>query len=968
MSKFDLFKDFVNTILSKGYNIYAIAIQEIWDIPQPSLVEIPGFKFIYKCRISTRGGGVGFYIKNNISHKILNNLSYFEENSFECLTVEIRVKSRKYVLSTIYRPPSSRYSTTADYNDQFITNIDTHLSNLASYNKNSLVFLDSNVNLLALNSNTCVARYFETLYSNGFSNLIGKATRIKNASFSLIDQILAKVDFKCNSGTLITDFSDHFTNFCYIDTNDSSSRPGFRFVRSFTKSAVDRFKGALQNLNWYDVTECDEVNNAFNLFWEKFYSLYLLHFPLKKVKFNRNIHKINNFMTSGILTSRSTKNLLHKKALLNPGLHYEKYKTYRNIYNRVVKLSKQITLNEQFKKYQRNPKKTWDLLKETALGTKPNNEITEIFDEDRYLNKPEEMANSFNRFFSTIGTTIRDNIPQFSKNPTDFIPEYDPNKPKLSFERVGPIWLSDVVKSMPNKSSTDLDGLSIKILKQIIDRISVPLVHIFNLSFDTGVFPEKLKESRIVPIFKTGDPKSCDNYRPISLVNTISKLLEKIVSIKLTNHLQLNKLLHKHQYGFQRGYSTEHNLLQVVNFVANSLNSGKYCIGVFIDLKKAFDVCSHNILLEKLARLGVQNNELRWFESYLCDRKQKVDVQGCLSDELTLNISVLQGTTLGPILFLCYINDIFNASNLATFLFADDTTLLAENDNLQDLISYINTEMKKIANWLIVNKLALNLSKTKYIIFRTRGKKIPNDIDPVVVNQNELHKEEDPDLITTIERIYNDSPITENRSFKLLGVYFDEFLSFDKNTDVLCAKLSRANFFLRRISHTISLKSLRCLYFALFHSHLIYCLNISSCTSQSNLNRINILHKKAIRIINRAKYNAHTAPLFKQSSILPFDMQVKYNKLMLMHSIRYNYCPSSLNDIFTVNANNNDHNLRHVEDFIVPHPRIELFKKLPHYTLTETWNKSGDLIYYNNKITFMYALKYELTQENQDVT
>ena len=125
------------------------------------------------------------------------------------------------------------------------------------------------------------------------------------------------------------------------------------------------------------------------------------------------------------------------------------------------------------------------------------------------------------------------------------------------------------------------------------------MAHTFNLSLDQGIFPEKLKECRIVPIFKSGDPKICDNYRPISLVNTLSKILEKIVTLKLTNHLQVNDLLYKHQYGFLRGKSTEHNLIHVVNYIANSLNNGKYCIGLFLDLKKAFDVCDHSILLKK---------------------------------------------------------------------------------------------------------------------------------------------------------------------------------------------------------------------------------------------------------------------------------------------------------------------------------------------------------------------------------
>jgi hypothetical protein len=186
-----------------------------------------------------------------------------------------------------------------------------------------------------------------------------------------------------------------------------------------------------------------------------------------------------------------------------------------------------------------------------------------------------------------------------SKDPASYIPDYDPNKPKFEFDIPGPVHIIDIVKSFDSKSSVDIDGLSLKFLKSIIHEISVPLAHIFKLSLENGVFPDKLKYSRVVPIFKTGDARLCDNYRPISLVSSLSKILEKIVAVRLTNHLQLNDLLYKHQYGFQRNMCTEHNRVQVINFITNAINNGKYCIGVFLDLKKAFDVCSHEILIKK---------------------------------------------------------------------------------------------------------------------------------------------------------------------------------------------------------------------------------------------------------------------------------------------------------------------------------------------------------------------------------
>ena len=224
-------------------------------------------------------------------------------------------------------------------------------------------------------------------------------------------------------------------------------------------------------------------------------------------------------------------------------------------------------------------------------------------------------------------------------------------------------------------------------------------------------------------------------YRPISLQNSIAKILEKMVATQLVNHLEINNLLFKHQYGFMRGKSTEHNLLHVTNTIGKALNEGKFCIGLFLDLKKAFDVCSHEILLMKLKKLGVSGTALKWFKSYLSGRSQQVDIQGNFSSPKDINISVLQGSILGPILFLCYINDLPNATELMLFLFADDTSGLITGDNLPELIAKMNIEINKMANWFRANKMALNISKTKYIIFH---KKFNLTENAIVYDENEL--------------------------------------------------------------------------------------------------------------------------------------------------------------------------------------------------------------------------------------
>jgi hypothetical protein len=215
------------------------------------------------------------------------------------------------------------------------------------------------------------------------------------------------------------------------------------------------------------------------------------------------------------------------------------------------------------------------------------------------------------------------------------VPIY-PNVTNLNLDLIGPLQLCELVKTFESKTSCDLDGLSTKLLKHIISDICQPLAHIFNLSTSTGTFPSMLKTSRTVPIFKAGSPLLCDNYRPISLLSTLSKLLEKIVCRQLVAHLEDNNLIYEHQYGFQHSKSTQHNLVQVINFINTALNDKKYAIGIFLDLKKAFDVCSHDILLRKLQKLGIRDTALQWFTSYLHGRQQKVNILMAISHPLAL--------------------------------------------------------------------------------------------------------------------------------------------------------------------------------------------------------------------------------------------------------------------------------------------------------------------------------------------
>jgi hypothetical protein len=612
---------------------------------------------------------------------------------------------------------------------------------------------------------------------------------------------------------------------------------------------------------------------------------------------------------------------------------------YKSIYQRTIRAAKKLYISSKLTQNAKNPKKTWQTLNELlGRGTKSET-VSQININGSISSDNLEMANHFNKFFTNVGEEISNSVPPVTKRPEDYI-DYGREIPLMQLGNTTPEHVLKIMKKFDPKSSSDIHGVSTKMIKFVGNVIALPLSHIFNLSLASGNFPAKLKQCRVIPIFKNGDQLECDNYRPISLLSSISKILEKIVAEKLVHHLSSNNLLYNHQYGFLPKRSTEHNLLQIVNYITTALNEGMYCIGVFLDLRKAFDVCSHSILLAKLKKMGIQNTTLTWFENYLSGRSQQVEINGAFSDPLNLDISVIQGSILGPILFLCYINDLWLATSLFTVLFADDTTGLGKGKNLNELTTYVNQELKNISNWFRANKMAVNTAKTKFIVFRTRGK-IINPLDcQLVYNGNEIGQPEDPSLIFNIERIHNDG---DTKSFKLLGVLFDEYLSFDEHINHLCTKISKSLFCINRIKNFVTQETMKTLYFAMIHSHLVYCLTVYSCANKTSLNKLKLKQKEAIRVICNAGYRDHTAPLFKQLKILPFDELVKFSILKFMHSFTHNLLPLSFHRIWMLNRDRfPDRVLRNANQlYIVPHNYATL-RRLPLFNFPNIWNQEPD--------------------------
>ena len=306
----------------------------------------------------------------------------------------------------------------------------------------------------------------------------------------------------------------------------------------------------------------------------------------------------------------------------------------------------------------------------------------------------------------------------------DYSPSLQPfNNNTFFLDPIDPRDVIDLSKKLKPKSSTGFDNISTKLVKETIELTANPLSHIFNLSLSTGIFPDDMKIAKVIPIFKASNPQCLNNYRPISLLPAFSKLLEKLVHKKLYSFLTAENLLYKHQYGFRQKHSTIHPLIHFLNFCSNAQdkNISEVTLSIFCDLSKAFDVIDHDILYNKLNRLGIRGTALKWFQSYLTHRLQYVEVDGHKSSHKYIVHGVPQGSILGPLIFLLYINDIQFLSKENILSFADDTTVLVSSSDRNELFEKANRILTKIHNYFTANKLLLNIEQTKFIVIKPKS-------------------------------------------------------------------------------------------------------------------------------------------------------------------------------------------------------------------------------------------------------
>ena len=724
-----------------------IALTETWlDQSKQDLYNMPKYNCINRFRKQRRGGGVSLYIKNDIKFMNRPDLEYFDVE-MESLFIEIDKNvfnlSSNVVVGVIYRMPNTCMEI---FNDRM-----SDIMNIVQRERKICYFLgDLNVDLLKHESHQSTAAFLDSLYSYNVFPLITKPTRVTRESATLIDHVLTN-NFDINSkhvqGILCTSISDHYAIFHIAGNAGITSADDIPVLkRNFTQNNMTRFTNEMENVDWEFIKNIDDTQTAYSVFHNLLVEKFNSCFPLKCIK--KAYYTKKPWLTAALRESIKVKNKLYvnRHKGNNPDERCAQYKIYRNKLHYLLRAAERRHYQNLLYEHKSNVKKSWQILKMVINKKKTSPVCTKFKCNDGIINDKNEISDKFNKFFVNVGVSLAAAIAPSNKNPL----EYMKNDTSITFQNT-PVTEREMENILMHlkDSSSGWDELRPNVMKTIKESIIFPLMYITNLSFQTGVFPMELKIANVVPIFKAGDEMFFTNYRPVSVLPVFSKILERLMYNRLIEYINENKLLYKYQFGFQKGKSTYMAVLTLVDKISEALNNGDYVIGVFLDFSKAFDTVDHDILLKKLEKYGIQGAALDWFTNYLSNRLQYVTYNGAKSKREIIKCGVPQGSILGPLLFLLYINDLSTVSNdCFSVLFADDTNMFVTGKNTADMCVKLNNDLQEICEWLRCNKLSLNILKTHYMIFTSKNK-TAEDLDIKISN-------------TAVERVYDT---------KFLGVY-----------------------------------------------------------------------------------------------------------------------------------------------------------------------------------------------------
>lgn len=774
-----------------------------------------GFKRFSSLRSDQGGGGVITFVKNSVQ---VEN-SFVLSATFEKLKLFLDFGFTKLRLIAYYRAPIP-----ANMN-AFIEDLEEELS---TNNMKTCIMGDININSYTLAVTqapaTAIDRHYEELLKS-FGYIVTNNLPTRPSSGRTIDHFISNFynKAKINNFTVEIDpsLSDHSILITEINMKAQSACKENTFVKKntdFTK-LIEQFpdiKGEILQSR-----DPDEIANKITDAIQSSVS----QVTTKKTYRLKNSNKINDW------TSEKTILLILEKDKLR--IKHRKKPTNENIRMALKTVSDELetSMKTDYAAHVRNqvstrdPKKMWKNLN-CILGRNSNKETTKSIESNgREIIEPREIADEFNSFFTTCASDLMSTQSSIT-NPEQYV-ELQPQQSML-LKAPDASEIANIIKQMKNKSAAGHDGIGPKVVKKLATKLIPLLLHLISVIFATGAYPKTFKKAVVTPVFKSGSKKSTDNYRPISVLPILNKIVEKVLHRRLlvytNDHL---KMIYSYQFGFRPKSGTENAAIELSNVIAGGIDKSKVVTGVFMDLKKAFDIVNHNLLLKVLEKYGVRGKVLQLFSSYLKDRTQVVKIGGVYSSSAPITAGVVQGSCLGPLLYLIFINAIGSLKLKGKlFLFADDAVLINIHEKSTEVISNIKNDMMPILDFFNSRQMILNSVKTNYIIFTSPHSRLQ------LANEIRLTDQ------LTIRRV---------TSCKYLGLIIDENMKWIEHILSLEKKLAPVNGILWKLRNILPSQSKKLVYDTLFQSHLSFMSTLWGLASCKALNNVQILQNRALR-------------------------------------------------------------------------------------------------------------------------
>ena len=796
-------------------------------------IKIEGYEILRMDRNSF-GGGVVCYIKVGTAYDRKSDFSDEIENVFLNIFLP---KSKPILVGIIYKPP--------DQTD-FVTKFSAAIDNTKNFDANETYILgDLNFDLLKKEETFYIKKYKEFCQMYGLKQIINQPTRITENSTTLLDHILTNSKDRISQhGIINTGLSDHQLIYCTrkIIREKFNEHKDIQ-IRSLKNYSQEIYIQALKDINFPDYSQYDDPNKAYDDFLAKTTQVIDQVAPIKKIRvkgnnqewFDNEVHEAIRCRDKLFCTFKKTK--FHH--------HNIKYKKARNYAQRLIERKKKQFIIGQLEENIGRPKDLWKSLKDLGFSKNKNPDSkTCLQNKEELCFDAKKNSNTFMEFFSNLAADLVKKLP---RPPNKFGIEtvkryyknYNLEKKNFTLNQVTEEAVLELLLSVNTSKAAGLDNLSGKFLKEGAPVLVTSITSICNLSIKHSIFPEKCKNAKLKPLYKKGLKTEPKNYRPISLLPLVSKIIERIIYEQTKIFLEKNKILYKYQSGFRSNHSTNVCLSYLTNKILKGFDDGKITGMILIDLQKAFDTIDHKILLDKMRYLGFSQSSINWFRSYLTNRTFTVQLGVERSNPGCLTCGVPQGSILGPLLFLLYVNDMPQSVSCDLLLYADDSCLVFSDSNIDKIEAQLNKDFNSICDWFVDNKLSIHFGedKTKSIVFGSKNK---------LKSTRELH-------IT-----HGDINIKQHSEVTYLGCILDDTLSGESMAKHAMGKINGKLKFLYRQQKYLNYSLRRLLANALIQPHFDYaCLAWYPNLNTGLKTKVQTMQNKCIRFCLKLGNRTH---------------------------------------------------------------------------------------------------------------